>query len=191
MNATRRALIVTVLHLLIVSSLGAKLLYDRQTRPRVWVQTVSYDPDLPIRGRYISLQLVVEPDAALKARIDKDLERQIEERKKQPNPPAVPYYGAGYYDAKIGLQDGKLVVSASDSGEYYGDSVAWNRRPTGEIVVSYSRPVLVFIPEHANIPTVRPPDQLWVEVTIPKKGPPRPIQLGVKKNGVITPLVLN
>lgn len=33
-------------------------------------------------------------------------------------------------------------------------------------------------------------EELWVEVTVPKKGPPRPIRLGVKKNGgAITPLV--
>jgi hypothetical protein len=34
-------------------------------------------------------------------------------------------------------------------------------------------------------------EELWVEVTIPKKGPPRPIRLGVKKgDGAIIPLAL-
>ena len=33
---------------------------DRATRPRVWVETAPYDPDLPIRGRYVSLQIVVD-----------------------------------------------------------------------------------------------------------------------------------
>lgn len=30
--------------------------------------------------------------------------------------------------------------------------------------------------------------QLWAEVTLPRKGPPRPIRLGVKKGGLLTPL---
>jgi len=51
---------------------------------------------------------------------------------------------------------------------------------------------LYFLPEHAENPTFRSRgEELWVEVTIPKKGPPRPIRLGVKKDGPITPLQLN
>jgi hypothetical protein len=49
--------------------------------------------------------------------------------------------------------------------------------------------IAFFIPEHVPDPSVRPPgEELWAEVTIPRKGPPRPIRLGVKKNGVLTPL---
>jgi hypothetical protein len=41
-------------------------------------------------------------------------------------------------------------------------------------------------------PSRREPDEeLWVEVTVPARGAPRPIRLGVKKNGVVTPLELN
>jgi len=48
-----------------------------------------------------------------------------------------------------------------------------------------------FIPEHAIDPSRRPPDEeLWVEVTIPREGPPRPIRIGVKKDGALTPLDL-
>jgi hypothetical protein len=32
---------------------------------------------------------------------------------------------------------------------------------------------------------------LWAEVTIPRKGPPRPIRLGVKRNGRIQPVPSN
>ena len=46
-----------------------------------------------------------------------------------------------------------------------------------------------FIPEHVPDPSVRAPgEELWVEVTLPRKGAPRPIRLGVKKDGVLTPL---
>lgn len=48
-----------------------------------------------------------------------------------------------------------------------------------------------FIPEHVTDPSRRGPgEELWAEVTVPKKGPLRPIRLGVRKNGVLTPLDL-
>ena len=61
MKSWAKGLVLAAVHVGLVASLGAKLLYDRATRPRVWALTAPYDPDLPIRGRYLSLQLVVEP----------------------------------------------------------------------------------------------------------------------------------
>src|SRR2546427_11031182 len=54
-------LVIAVVHVGLVASLGAKLLYDRATRSRVWALAAPYDPSLPIRGRYVRLGLVVEP----------------------------------------------------------------------------------------------------------------------------------
>jgi len=51
-----------VLQLAIVASLAAKYAIDRARFPRVWAQTVAYDPDLPIRGRYLSVRLRVDAD---------------------------------------------------------------------------------------------------------------------------------
>src|SRR5262249_56665093 len=56
-----KGLIIAAVQVGLVASLGAKLLYDRATRPRLWTRAAPYDPNLPIRGRYVSLQLVVEP----------------------------------------------------------------------------------------------------------------------------------
>ena len=53
----RKGLIVALIHVLLVASLGAKLLVDRATRPRVWARTAPFDPDLPIRGRYVRLRI--------------------------------------------------------------------------------------------------------------------------------------
>jgi hypothetical protein len=50
-------------------------------------------------------------------------------------------------------------------------------------------PVLYFIPDTAPNPAaLNRGEELWVEVTIPRKGPPRPIQLALKANGVWKPL---
>jgi len=61
MKPWAKGLTIAAVQVGLVASLGAKLLYDRTTRPRVWVIAAPYDPTLPIRGRYVSLQLVVEP----------------------------------------------------------------------------------------------------------------------------------
>jgi hypothetical protein len=55
-----KAIALALIQVLIVSSLGAKLLYDRRTRPQAWFRTARYDPNLPIRGRYVSLQIEVK-----------------------------------------------------------------------------------------------------------------------------------
>jgi hypothetical protein len=127
MSTLRKGLIVAALQCLIALSLGGKLLYDRATRPRVWVKTARWDPELPIRGRYLALQLVPES--------------------------GVPYFNE----------------------------------------TNHVR-VLFFVPEHAiPLETMRGPDapEVWAEVTIPRKGPPRPIRLGVKRAGQIEPVEVN
>ncbi len=46
------------------------------------------------------------------------------------------------------------------------------------------QPVNFYIAEHAQSPLpVKQGDELWIEVTVPPKGPPRPIQLALKQPG--------
>ena len=60
MSKLVKGLILAAIQLAIVASLGAKLALDRARLPRVWAKVRSYDPDLPIRGRYLALQLAVQ-----------------------------------------------------------------------------------------------------------------------------------
>jgi len=62
MKLSRKGVLLAVLQLAIVASLAAKYAIDRARFPRVWAQTVAYDPDLPIRGRYLSVRLRVDAD---------------------------------------------------------------------------------------------------------------------------------
>jgi hypothetical protein len=48
-----------------------------------------------------------------------------------------------------------------------------------------------FIPEHAMVPFPKPGQELWAEVTVPRKGPPRPIQLAIKDEAEWRPLNLH
>ena len=47
MNGVRKGLLLAAIQLALVLSLGGKLLYDRFTRPRVWVLSQVYDPSCP------------------------------------------------------------------------------------------------------------------------------------------------
>jgi hypothetical protein len=111
-TALARGLLVAGLHVALTGTLGAKLLIDRATRPRAWVQVLPVDPDSPLRGRYVRLRI---------------------------------------------KENGQRIA--------------------------------FFIPEDVPDPSIRARgEELWAEVTLPRKGPPRPIRLAVKKDGVLTPL---
>ena len=60
MKLDRRALILLLIQLAIVSTIAAKYLYQRNTCPRVWTRAVAWDPELVLRGRYISAQLHID-----------------------------------------------------------------------------------------------------------------------------------
>lgn len=177
MKSWAKCLVIAVVHVGLVGSLGVKLLYDRTTRPRVWALAVPYDPNLPIRGRYVSLQLVVEP-------------RGIRETK--PGPGRQPPQSA-----ILRVEAGRIVAEAKPLERGFDPSglhvtVRLIQRQDQQFAV-LDKPVAFFISEDILDPSHRPAgEELWVEVTIPKKGPPRPIRLGVKKgDGPIEPMELS
>jgi hypothetical protein len=168
----KKGVILALVHLALVTTLAGKLVADRARYPRVWVKTVPYDPDLPIRGRYVRLQLEVKADAGFSA---KEYEKSS---------------GGGVSAARFWrngdllVRDGELVVVPNDTGGTPVE-VLFGQETRARL----SESVAYFIPEHVPDPSMRKPDeQLWVEVTVPRKGPPRPIQLGVKKDGKIEPI---
>lgn len=173
MKPLYKGLLLTALQLAIVLSLGAKLLSDRATRPRVWVRALPYDPDLPIRGRYVSLQLEV-------------LARNVYSTPLRPDKNSNRWQESKW--VRLGVENEQLVVTPTERTS--GIQVTRRLTRNGEVAF-LAEPVLYFIPEHAVDPSRRPQgEELWVEVTVPKKGPPRPIRLGVKKNSVLTLLDL-
>jgi hypothetical protein len=175
MTPLRKGIVLAVLQLAIVASLGAELLIDRGRYPRVWAQLAVYDPDLPIRGRYLQMRLEVNADRIYG----------------QPAT-ARPQLGNWYneiHDVWLSVENNQLVANQNDrfSGMQVTRWWVGNRQ-----VAVLTEPVAFFIPEDALDPSrVKPGEELWVEVTVPKRGPPRPIRLGIKKEGVLTPLKLN
>jgi hypothetical protein len=172
-SALARGLGVAGIHFLIVLSMGGKLLYDRSVRPRAWAQTEPFDPSLPIRGRYVSLAVLVPMDE-------------------------TPRSGALAENATVRLDSlqGELTASVEVGSAAWKPPCERNdvERLSGPPARYRLRcPVLYFLPEHVVDPSMRQPqEQLWVELTIPRKGPPRPIRLGVRRgSGNIEPLEID
>ena len=174
MNSLRKGLLVGLIQILIVLSLGAKLLYDRATRPRVWVLSQVYDPELPIRGRYLAQQLHVPTEGFTYVEPKKDNNYE---------------WYANRSWAYLEVRGSQLIATRVGTGA--GLWISLHKNADGTLFAVTEPAVLVFIPERANIPTLQRGQEMWVEVTIPAKGPPRPIRIGLKKDGVITPLQLN
>ena len=161
---TRRAGVVLALFqaglLLLV---GFTFWIERLTAPRLWALAQPVDPNLPIRGRYVSLRL------------------------------RVPLSGVDTSESTtqsviLQGQGDRLVAENDGDGERYAGALI---RRDGQTLVELSEPLALFIPPDVKDPSRRSPsDPLWVEVTLPRSGPPRPIQLGVMRGGRVRPLSL-
>jgi uncharacterized membrane-anchored protein len=182
LKPVHKALLLGIVQLALVASLGGKLLADRATRPRFWLKTAPVDPDLPIRGRYVSLRVEV-PAPGMGAPSEKEEEQRM----------SVPRSAAPLLRNRpemVHLEAGPHGLTAVP-GEGESREGIWGRVALDNTVVILQEPLAYFIPEHVADPSRRAAnEELWVEVTLPNKGPLRPIRLGVKRGGVLTPLQL-
>ena len=179
MSRTMRAVTLLIVQAVLVLSIAAKFLYEREVCPRVWVPAAQYDPNMPLRGRYLALQLAVD---ACGLPLDENHRLRYEA-------------GSSSWEWHVRpvVRGGKLVAvpaSYDEKSESTNDVRLWANHPCDRATLSHG--VDYFIPDTAQSPW--PPkkgEELWVEVTVPTTGPPRPIQLALSKNGVFTPLNLH
>jgi hypothetical protein len=180
-----KGIVVAIIQVLIICSLGAKLLYDRHTRPQAWFKSARYDPNLPIRGRYLALQLELN-----------DPRSSDEVQRRFGNPPQYQFMGYANECGSIVVQN-ETPAPQFDSGPTWPcDDLQFSRfhDNAGHLHLRLDEPVLLFIADAAKDPTsLARGEELWVLATVPKKGPPRPISLGIKKtcDSPIQPLAIN
>lgn len=177
------------IQLALVVSIAGKYLYERQTCPRVWARAVAYDPEMPLRGRYLSTQLEVDgcgstlPSAA-HAEFPRDINGAV-----QPGPYKV--RGAWVrFNANLKIENNRLAAVRIDdeNASNEGQAVTANDNTPCDRM-HLETPTDFFIPEHAADPSLlKRGQELWIEVTLPPKGAPRPIQMAVKDNGVWKPV---
>ena len=158
----RRGLLLGAVQGLLLLGLAGTLVLQRWQRPRAWGVVTPLDPQLPIRGRYLELQLAVPaPDLAAQGSSPIRL---------------------------VALGDRLLARAAQQPGDSDVLLARVEPGPRGMEAVLLE-PLAFFLPQEAADPSQGPgPAPLWVEVTLPQRGPPRPIRLGRQRNGAMVPL---
>ena len=191
MKLAKTSIALLVIQLALIA---AKYLYQRWTCPRVWTRTVVDDPELVMRGRYLSEQLIVDGcqstlPSAKQATMPRNLDGlPVGLRFSINSAQAVRFL------AKLKVEGNKLVAiripdsDAQPSQQAGGQMVAaWPGSSCEDLRLD--TPVDFYIAEHAASPMpLKPGQELWIEVTLPPKGPPRPLQLALKQDGAWKPL---
>ncbi len=181
---------VLVLQLLLVASVAAKYLYQRSTCPRVWTRAVAYDPELVMRGRYLSLQLQVDGcQSTLPSARQAVFGRNVDGSANQSDY-GIASPGRVQFMASLAAKNNRLVAIRNPAGDLPAKGLLVTAVPGSSCdAMRLDAPVNFYIAEHARSPLPLAKDQeLWIEVTIPTTGPPRPIQLALKQGGAWHPL---
>jgi hypothetical protein len=176
---SRASIAVLVIQFFIVSTIAAKYLYQRWTCPHAWTRAVAYDPSLVMRGRYISAQIYVDacgvslPDRARFASV---------------RPHDVVLYekhgvGIPYLNARIADKNGRLAVLSlvdDESSDSRNQRISIRNGSTCSDAF-LQQPIDFYLSETAKSPfPLAKGQQMWVDVTVPPKGPPRPLGLALK-----------
>lgn len=190
MKLSKSSLALLLLQLLIVSSIAAKYYYQREHCPRVWVKAAAYDPELVMRGRYLSLQLTVDGcQSTLPSAFHAEFPRNSDGSTRKGR-----YTIRGAYDvqfrANLKVENNRLLAIRIPEADETSKGVEVTAIPeTSCDVMRLQQPVDFYIAEHAADPSrLQKGQELWMEVTVPPIGPPRPLQLALKDNAGWKPL---
>src|ERR1035441_4689994 len=110
MKISKTSIVLLVIQLALVSSIAAKYLYQRSTCPRVWTRTAAYDPNMVMRGRYLSLRLTVDGcQSTLPSALHAIFPRNADGTTR-PNGFHVNWQGAVQFRAKLKVEGNKLLA---------------------------------------------------------------------------------
>jgi hypothetical protein len=181
MKSKQAAWLLLAIQLALVLSVAAKYAYERKVCPRVWVKAAQYDPNLALRGRYMGLQLAVNACSL--------------PRDKAHFSPGFAYpgghaLGSWTWNVVLEAQGGHLIPRAVDPLKLpeRTESVTLREKQPCDNATTFEG-TSFFIPDTAKSPFPLQKGQvLWVEVTVPPSGPPRPIQLALSSESGWQPL---
>ncbi|MEO7028255.1 MAG: hypothetical protein ABI147_02500 [Acidobacteriaceae bacterium] len=172
MTIRAKGVAVLAVQLALVLSIAVKYAWERHTCACVWTRAVQFDPEQPLRGRYLALTLIAD---ACALPLDK-----AEPRNDWRNGRKTSDVGSWQWQVLPRARDGALTaVLADDSRPEDAEAlVLRNGVPCSR--ASLNSTTEFFIAEHAKAPfPLAKGEELWAEVTMPPSGPPRPVRLAV------------
>jgi len=183
------SLALLIVQLALVSTIAAKYLYQRWSCPRVWTRAAAIDPQSPMRGRYLALELTVDGcQSTLPSAKDANFPRDVNGAV-QPGPYVLRPQTIDFH-ANLKVVNNTLVAvriegqEDSNAGE---EVVGTASSPCNQMQLASSTDFFISDTAQSPLP-LKPGQELWIEVTVPPKGPPRPMQLALKDNGTWKPL---
>ena len=179
MKVSKTSLVLLLIQLALVSSVAAKYLYQRWSCPRVWTRAEIYDSTLPMHGRYLALHLTVDGCG--------NIYRSADQYK---DPRTAPYEILDSFSAMLSVKNNRLVATRiPGAGPGRLNPTVIVHKGAHCNALRLWPPVNFYIAENAAVPApIQPGQELWIEVTVPPSGLPRPIQLALKDGGAWKPL---
>ena len=183
MKPARVSVVLLIVQLAIVASVGAQYLYQRWTCQRVWARAVAPESRSAVSGRYLNLQLVVDGcrsalPSAKAAEFPRDVNGAVVQGR----------FGlrmGTIFQANLKVESNRLAavnVAVDETGREGQQVMALPGTPCDQMRLF--QPVPFYIAEKAIDPLrLSAGQELWMEVTVPTAGPPRPLQLALKDNG--------
>ena len=171
MTRRGKGIAVLAVQMVLVVSIAGKYAWERHTCPRVWTRASQYDPEQPLRGRYMALSLHASACGLPPGKESDEFGRIAGEWRNVP---------AQRWTVTPAAQDGKLVPLVANK-QKPGETQELTLRPGLPCEYALlSGQTEFFIAEHATTPfPLSPGQELWAEVTVPRSGPPRPVQLAI------------
>ena len=170
MTLRAKGVAVLVVQLVLVLSIAAKYAWERHACPRVWTRATQYDPEQPIRGRYIALSLHASACGLPPGKDGRYFPRRF-----------FPTHGEERgWTVLPAAHDGKLAPVVADEMKPGETETLTLGSDLPCEFATLSGETDFFIPEHAKTPfPLGVGEELWAEVTVPPSGPPRPVRLAV------------
>jgi hypothetical protein len=144
-----------------------------------------------MRGRYLALELTVDGcQSTLPSAKDANFPRDVNGAV-QPGPYVLRPQTIDFH-ANLKVVNNTLVAvriegqEDSNAGE---EVVGTASSPCNQMQLASSTDFFISDTAQSPLP-LKPGQELWIEVTVPPKGPPRPMQLALKDNGAWKPLDL-
>ena len=170
-RALRSGIGLAAVQAVLMLSTGVLFWIDREISPRAWVPTAPVDPNLPIRGRYITMTMLVPLRPNDLSKSDAELLNT-------------------WQTVQLDVEGDRLIAQINDQSirNQFNGRI---RQRQDTLFVNLDHELAFFIPPDVQDPSIQPDGRtFWVEVTLPRFGAPRPIQLGLETNGLIEPLPL-
>lgn len=174
--------VVLAAQLVLVLSVAAKFAWERHVCPMVWTRTYQVDPSLPLRGRYLSLTMTASACGLPNG--TEEFQYGLNARHEWAQTPAQ-----GWRVHTI-AQNGQLtmVPAPEDDSANAQQALLGKGAPCQE--ARLQEPIDYFVSDKATVPPLRAGEAMWVLVTVPPSGPPRPVQLAISDGQSFHPLHL-